>query len=94
MERLDDGAISSALAGLDWHREGDSIVAERRFPDFAAAVAFVNVVAGLAEAADHHPDILLRYRSVTLTLTTHDAGGLTGRDVDLARAVDAVSPGA
>ena len=59
-------------------------------PDFAAGLAFVNQIAELAELAQHHPDVLLRYGSVSVTLTTHDAGGLTVRDLALAAAIDAL----
>jgi 4a-hydroxytetrahydrobiopterin dehydratase len=62
---------------------------DRTFTDFAAAIAFVNRVAEAAEAADHHPDILVHgYRRVRLTLTTHSAGRLTEKDADLARVID------
>jgi 4a-hydroxytetrahydrobiopterin dehydratase len=67
-----------------WEREGDSIVREREFPDFAAAIAFVNRVAELAEAESHLPDIDIRYRTVTIAWTTHSAGGITERDRELA----------
>jgi 4a-hydroxytetrahydrobiopterin dehydratase len=60
------------------------------WPAFLTGVAFVNEVAKLAEAADHHPDIDIRWRKVTLKLVTHDAGGLTSRDTDLAARADAV----
>ncbi len=58
------------------------------FPGFRASIAFVNLVAELAEARDHHPDIDIRYNKVTLTLSTHSAGGLTEKDFDLARLID------
>ncbi|MGB5813703.1 MAG: 4a-hydroxytetrahydrobiopterin dehydratase [Thermoanaerobaculia bacterium] len=58
-----------------------------KFPNFRAAMAFVNFVAELAEARDHHPDIDVRYSKVTLTLTTHSEGGLTGKDFLLARMI-------
>ena len=61
---------------------------DNRFRDFREALAFVNRVGGLAEAAGHHPDIDIRYNTVTLALTTHDAGGLSAKDFDLARAID------
>lgn len=87
---LDDAAAARRLAQLDgWTRTGDAIVKEYRFGGFAAAIAFVERVAGLAEARDHHPDILVRYDRVTLTLTTHAARGLTARDFDLAAEIDA-----
>lgn len=63
------------------------------FPDFLAAMAFVNAVACLAEDAQHHPDIDIRWNKVTLALTTHDEGGLTTRDFDLARRADAAVGG-
>ena len=59
-----------------------------RFADFREALAFVNRVGELAERAGHHPDIDIRYNTVTLALTTHDAGGLTAKDFELARAID------
>ncbi len=59
-----------------------------RFPNFRAAIAFVNLVAELAEARDHRPDIEVRYNKVTLVLSTHSAGGLTDKDFDLAGLVD------
>lgn len=62
------------------------------WPAFLTGIAFVNEVAKLAEAADHHPDIDIRWRKVTLKLTTHDAGGLTFRDTELAAKADAVTP--
>jgi len=76
----------SGLTG--WTRRPDEIVKEYRFRTFPAAVEFVRRVADLAEAANHHPDILIRYNRVTLTLSTHDAGGLTGKDRALAVRID------
>jgi 4a-hydroxytetrahydrobiopterin dehydratase len=68
---------------------GVAITRELRFDDFAAAVAFVNRVAEAAEAANHHPDILVHgYNKVRLTLSTHSEGGLTERDFELASAID------
>lgn len=88
--RLTGAQISEHLSALpDW-RSIDRKKAIRRtfeFPNFRAAVAFVAYVAELAEAADHHPDIDIRYNKVTLTLTTYSAGGLTDKDVTLARAI-------
>ena len=71
-----------------WRRQGDAIVRTFQFLDFPTAVAFVNQVAPLAEAAAHHPDIDIRWNRVTLLLTTHDAGGLTEKDFSLARQID------
>jgi 4a-hydroxytetrahydrobiopterin dehydratase len=75
----------------DWRREGESIVRDRKFDDFAGAMAYVNRVADLAEEVDHHPDILVHgWNNVRLTLTTHSAGGLTDNDFQMARRIDAL----
>jgi 4a-hydroxytetrahydrobiopterin dehydratase len=87
---LDDAAVAAALSGLDWTREADELVKVSKRGSFAGALAFVNAVGALAEEADHHPDIDIRWDTVTLRLTTHSAGGLTEKDVDLARAIDAL----
>jgi 4a-hydroxytetrahydrobiopterin dehydratase len=71
-----------------WAVEGGALKKTYEFRDFRAAMAFVNRVADAAEAADHHPDIDIRYSKVTLGLLTHDAGGLTQRDTALAAQVD------
>ena len=77
--------VKTALSTLpDWKKRGDSIRREFEFEDFAGAMRFVNRVAKLAEKANHHPDIDIRWNKVTLTLSTHDAGGLTQKDFDLA----------
>ena len=90
MARLSDAEIESRLRRLaGWERRGDEIRRTFSFPDFAGALAFVNRVGELAEAMTHHPDIDIRYSRVTLGLTTHDAGGLTARDFDLAEAIGA-----
>ena len=70
-----------------WERRGADLRRTWTFPDFRAAMAFVNRVADLAEAANHHPDIDVRYSKVTLVLSTHDAGGLTARDFALAEKI-------
>jgi 4a-hydroxytetrahydrobiopterin dehydratase len=76
----------SAVSG--WARAEDSIVRTVTLADFAEAMAFVNRVAALAEAANHHPDITIRWNAVTLTLATHSAGGLTAKDFELARQIN------
>ena len=87
---LDDAALAAALAGLSgWGRAGRAIEKTYRFPDFRAALAFVNRVGELAERQQHHPDIAIHYSEVTLALWSHDAGGITARDVKLAEAIDA-----
>jgi 4a-hydroxytetrahydrobiopterin dehydratase len=89
MSRLDEAALARALAGTPgWTRAGNELRRTYRFRDFREALAFVNRVGAVAEDAGHHPDIDIRYDTVTLALTTHDAGGLTARDFDLARAID------
>jgi 4a-hydroxytetrahydrobiopterin dehydratase len=89
--RLTDAQIAEALATLpDWRREGDAIRRTLDLPDFAAAMALVNRVADLAEAQDHHPEIVVSWKRVTLGLSTHSAGGITRRDIDLAAAIDAL----
>lgn len=88
-ERLADTDVESALAGLPgWERSGEEIVKVFERPSFADAIAFVVRVGFLAEAADHHPDLDVRWRRVRVALTTHDAGGLTALDVDLARRIE------
>ena len=86
MKKLDSAQIKAALGKLpDWKRRGAAITRTFVFKDFPAALRFVNAVAGLAEAAWHHPDIGVRWNKVALTLTTHDAGGLTRKDFALAK---------
>jgi 4a-hydroxytetrahydrobiopterin dehydratase len=90
VELLDDDAISAGLAGSAWERNGDEIVRHVQRVGFAGALAFVNAVGALAEQRDHHPDITIRWDTVTLVLSTHSAGGLTQMDLDLAAAIDAL----
>ncbi|QEC50051.1 4a-hydroxytetrahydrobiopterin dehydratase [Baekduia soli] len=94
-ELLDDREIDEALEGVaGWRREDDAIVRDLEFADFAAAIAFVDAVAAEAEAADHHPDILVHgWNKVRLSVTNHSAGGLTRADFALAAAVDALPGG-
>jgi 4a-hydroxytetrahydrobiopterin dehydratase len=93
-ELLTDEEISSRLAGSDWAREGQEIVREWKFADFAQAIAFVNRVAEAAEKANHHPDILLHgWNKVKLSLTNHSAGGLTDTDFEMARVFDELQVG-
>ena len=90
-EKLSEQAIKKHLTGSDWERDGDAITRERSFEDFKAAIAFVNQVADVAEAANHHPDITVHgWNKVTLTLSTHSEGGLTDADFELARQLDAL----
>lgn len=90
--RLDDAGIEAALGTLEgWQRDGDAIARSFRFRTFPEAIAFVVAVGDVAETMDHHPDIDIRWRTVTLRASTHDVGGLTGWDVELARRVDALA---
>ena len=90
-EKLSEAEISAQLSALsDWTRQGDEIRKLFRLASFPAAIAFVTHIGFLAEAAGHHPDIDIRWRKVTLALTTHDAGGLTQKDFDLAAQIDKI----
>ena len=90
MARLEGTEIDVHLKALSgWALKENAIEKTYRFDDFAQSMRFVNRVAALAEAADHHPDILVKYDHVTLTLTSHDSGGLTSRDFRLATQIDA-----
>lgn len=81
------------LASLTgWRRKGKAIVRTFEFADFPTAMRFVQVVARLAEQAQHHPDIDIRWNKVTLLLTTHDAGGLTEKDFSLAARIQKRAP--
>jgi 4a-hydroxytetrahydrobiopterin dehydratase len=88
---LNDEEITAALAGLPaWSRAGGSITATVELADFRAAMLFTGAVAYLAEEANHHPDILIQWNKVTLTLSTHSAGGLTDADMRLAQGISAL----
>jgi 4a-hydroxytetrahydrobiopterin dehydratase len=85
MKLLSDEEVLSRLGALPgWKIEEQVLVKTFKFKDFRAALHFVNRVGDVAEEAGHHPDIDIRYNRVRLSLTTHDAGGLTGKDFDLA----------
>ena len=89
MSALSEPQIASRLNTLPaWRVEAGELTRTFTFKDFRGALAFVNQVADLAEDAGHHPDIDIRYNRVRLALVTHDAGGLTAKDFDLAGAVD------
>ena len=88
MALLEEDAIEEALRGLAWDREGLELVKVVTRADFAEAMGFVNEVAGLAEAMNHHPDITIRWNTVNLRLSTHSAGGITDKDVALASQID------
>ena len=91
--RLEPTEIDAQLPALpEWAHVGDEIVRTYELSDFAAAIAFVVRVGFLAEAKDHHPDLDIRWRRVRVALTTHDLGGLSDWDFELAAEIDAVAP--
>ena len=91
VKRLTEDEIGAQLAQLDgWTREGNAITKRYTLDGFPDAIAFVARLAFDAEAADHHPDITINYKRVTLSFSTHSEGGLTQKDVDGARQADAV----
>lgn len=94
MSTLPQAEIEERVQTLEGWRveDGSAIVRDLQVADFAAAIAFVDRVAELAEAANHHPDILIHgWNRVRLTLSTHSAGGLTGADFALAAAIDSLA---
>ncbi|WP_433252077.1 4a-hydroxytetrahydrobiopterin dehydratase [Actinomadura nitritigenes] len=91
-DTLDDAAVADRLRDLPaWSRHGDEIRREVKAPSFAEGIAVVDDVARAAEEADHHPDIDIRWRTLTFALSTHSAGGLTGKDFDLAAVIDRIA---
>jgi 4a-hydroxytetrahydrobiopterin dehydratase len=91
MPKLSAQQIKAALPGVpQWRRKTQAITRTYEFKDFPAAIRFVNAVARFAEKAWHHPDIDIRWNKVKLALTTHDEGGLTRKDFELAAKFDAV----
>jgi len=89
MPVLSDAEIQQALGSLQgWQKNGTAIQRVFRFPDFKAAMQFVNKVADAAEQANHHPDIDIRYNTVTMALVSHDSGGVTERDVRMASVIN------
>ena len=92
MGKLNSEQIKAALpAAKNWKKKGGSITRTFEFKDFNGAMAFVNKVARVAEKANHHPDIDIRWNKVTLALATHSEGGLTQKDFDLAKQIDALA---
>jgi 4a-hydroxytetrahydrobiopterin dehydratase len=92
MTRLPDDELEAALRELpDWTREGDALVRDVRRQSWRDAIDFVNEIAREADERNHHPDVcVVGYRTVTLKLTSHDAGGITGRDVSFARWIEEI----
>ncbi|HZB78629.1 MAG TPA: 4a-hydroxytetrahydrobiopterin dehydratase [Actinomycetota bacterium] len=91
MAKLTEAELKGSLDEMEgWTSLGNVIHRDFTFPGFRAAIGFVNRVADLAEAAGHHPDIEIHYNRVDLSLSTHDAGGVTEKDVALAAEIDRV----
>ena len=91
-KRLSEGQIAEQLGQLDgWVRDGDAILKQYTLGGFPDAIAFVTRLAFEAEAADHHPDLLVNFKRVTVTLSTHDQGGITEKDFDGAGKADALA---
>jgi 4a-hydroxytetrahydrobiopterin dehydratase len=91
MGKLSDAEITAGLAALPgWSREGDEIVKTFDRETFPGAIAFVVRIGFFAEKADHHPDLDVRWKQVRVALSTHDAGGLTAKDLDLAREIEGI----
>ncbi len=88
-ERLSDIAVQRGLGSLPgWSRKGDVLSKTFQFETFPDGIAFVSRVAEAAEAAQHHPDIDIRYTKITCMLTTHDAGGITQKDLNMANEIE------
>ncbi|MFZ0272973.1 MAG: 4a-hydroxytetrahydrobiopterin dehydratase [Acidobacteriaceae bacterium] len=91
MPVLEDRVVAVKMKSIPlWNLERGELVRHREFQNFVEAMQFVNSVAELAEGAGHHPDIDIRYNKVRLALISHDAGGLTERDFDLAAGIDSL----
>ena len=92
MAVLTDSEIQKALGSLPgWKKNGTAIQRVFEFPDFKAAMQFVNKIADAAEQANHHPDIDIRYNKVTMALVSHDSGGVTPRDVRMAEKINQIA---
>lgn len=87
-ELLSESEIQQRSTDLaDWRVEGKELQCQKKFKDFIEAIAFVNKLVDPAEKAQHHPDLAISYNKVTISLTTHDAGGLTEKDFEMAKTI-------
>jgi 4a-hydroxytetrahydrobiopterin dehydratase len=94
-EKLSDIAIQRELGNLPgWSRRGEALTKTFQFKTFPAGIEFVGAIARAAEAMTHHPDIDIRYTKVTCTLSTHTAGGITQKDLDLATQIERIGTAA
>jgi 4a-hydroxytetrahydrobiopterin dehydratase len=92
MARLNDEEIEERLSGLEgWERDGDGIRRTFELGDFKGSVDFVNRLTPEAEEMNHHPDLEISWSKVTVSVTTHSEGGLTGNDFELARRIDGLA---
>jgi len=92
MSTLDHDTVRARLSELDgWELDGDTIRREFTFDGFREAIGFINRIADLADDANHHPELTNVYATVTVVLTTHDAGGVTEKDLALAESIDQVA---
>jgi 4a-hydroxytetrahydrobiopterin dehydratase len=92
VELLDDGAIEARLADLaGWDRDGDAIAKTFELEDFVGSVEFIKRLVEPAEDMNHHPDLTVSWNKVTVSITTHAAGGLTENDFELAKRIDALT---
>ena len=90
MGKLTQGQVKEGMSSVpEWSRKGSVISRTFKFKDFPAALKFVNAISRIAEKAQHHPDIDIRWNKVTMALTTHDSGGLTDKDFAMAAKIDA-----
>jgi len=93
MATLSSDQIANRLGSLaGWEFKDNAISKRFRFKDFMTGIAFVNRVAEIAEAADHHPDILINYTRITFSCSTHSEGGVTDKDFRLAESIESLSP--
>ena len=91
-QKLPDLDIQRALGGLNgWSRRNDALVKTFTFPRFADGIAFVDRIAIAADRMNHHPDIDIRYTKILISLSTHDAGGITDNDITLAKEIDSLT---
>ncbi len=91
MSKLSEAEVIERLpSAKGWDRHGDMLVRTWQFPSFRRAMEFVNQVAGLLEKSDHHPDVIVQYRTVRIEMSTHDVGGLTERDFALVAEINEV----
>jgi len=92
MVKMTENDIKKALSSMkEWSYKNNEIYKEYVFNNFMQSVKFVNIIAPVAESVKHHPDIFISYNKVRVALTTHDEGGVTEKDIDLAKKIDSLS---